>query len=81
MYITNVTNDYDNITSSNFRDYDNITSSNDNSILCNCTNNNNNDNNIEIKVPLFTLIPCAMSLSCLISLLVYTLLKRFFNKK
>ena len=60
MYIANVTDDYDNIT-----EYDNITSTN-------CTNN---DNNIEIIIPLFTIIPCGMSLICLISLMVYTLVK------
>ena len=29
----------------------------------NCTNN---DNNIEIMIPLFTIIPCGLSLICLI---------------
>ena len=48
------------------------------SININCTNN---DNNIEIIIPLFTIIPCAMSLICLISLMVYTLIKPLFNKK
>ena len=40
MYLTNVTDDYDIITSSNITDYDNLT-------LTNCTNseNNNRDNN------------------------------------
>ena len=66
MCITNVT-DYDNIT-----DYDNST-------LCNCTNSDNN--NIEIVIPLITIIPCAKSLIRLISLMVYTLTKHFFNKK
>ena len=42
MHITNITNDYDIIT-----DYDNMVSTN-------CTNN---DNNIEIIIPLFTIIP------------------------
>ena len=28
MYVTNITEDYDNITSSTFTDYDNITSTN-----------------------------------------------------
>ena len=78
MYIANVTNDYDNITSSNYIAYDNITSFLDNSTLCNCTND---DNNIEIIIPLFTIIPCAMSLIFLISLMVYTLIKLLFNKK
>ena len=62
MYVTNITDDKDNIT------------------LCNCPNNENN-NNIEIVIPLITIIPCGMSLICLISLMVYTLIKRLFNKK
>ena len=61
MYVTNITNDKENIT------------------LYNCTNNENN--NIEIAIPLITIIPCRMSLICLISLMVYTLIKPFFNKK
>ena len=44
----------------------------------NCTNN---DKNIEIIIPLFTIIPCGMSLICLISLMVYTLIKPLFNIK
>ena len=48
------------------------------SINKNCTNN---DNNIEIILPLFTTIPCGMSLMCLISLMAYTLIKPLFNKK
>ena len=43
-----------------------------------CTNN---DNNIEIIIPLFTLIPCGMSLICLISFMLYTLIKPLFNNK
>ena len=69
MNITNIINDYDNIT-----DSDNIT-------LCNCTNNDNNDTNIEIVIPLLAIIPCATSLICLVSLMVYTLIKPLFNKK
>ena len=57
MYISNITKDYDKITST---DHDNIT-------LTNCTNS---ENNIEIKIPLFTVIPCGMSLICLISFMV-----------
>ena len=68
MYITNVT-DYDNITESDYM------------TLCNCTNNDNKDTNIEIVIPLITIRPCAMSLICLISLMVYTLIKLLFNKK
>ena len=58
MYITNITNDYDNVTSSNYTDYDNMT-------LCNCTNS---ENNFDIILPalLFT-IPCGLSFLCLIS--------------
>ena len=48
------------------------------SINNNCTNN---DNNIEIVIPLITIIPCAMSLICLVSLMVYTLIKPLLNKK
>ena len=68
MYITNVT-DYDNMTD----DYSDTLSINNN-----CTNN---DDKIEIIIPLFTIIPCGMSLMCLISLMVYTLIKPLFNKK
>ena len=78
MYITNVTNDYDNITCSNYSDYDNITSSDyDNMTLSNCTNI---DTNIEEILPFFTIIPYTMSLVCLISLMAYTLVKPFFIK-
>ena len=48
------------------------------SINNNCTNN---DKNIEIILPLFTIIPCGISLMCLISLMVYTLIKPLFNNK
>ena len=47
-------------------------------IIINCTNN---ENNIEILIPLITIIPCGMSLKCLISLIVYTLIKPLLNKK
>ena len=41
-----------------------------------------NDCNIDIIIPvlLFT-IPCGLSFLCLISLMVYTLIKPLFNKK
>ena len=63
MNITNITDDYDNIT-----EYDNTTDTN------NC--------NIDIIIPaqLFT-IPCGLSFLCLMSLMVYTLIKPLFNKK
>ena len=38
-------------------------------------------NNIEIVIPLITIIPCGMSLICLISLMVYTLVKPLIRKK
>ena len=62
MYVTNITDDNDNIT------------------LYNCTNNEN-DSNIEIVITLITIIPCGLSLICLISIMVYTLIKPLFNKK
>ena len=68
MYIVNVT------------DYDNITDS-DNMTLCTCTNNDNKDTNIEIVIPLITIVPCGMSHICLISLMVYTLIKPLIRKK
>ena len=71
MYLANVINDYGNITSSNFTNYDNMT-------LTNCTNS---EIIIEIIIRLFIIIPCGISLICLISLVVYTLIKPFFNKK
>ena len=49
------------------------------SINNNCTNNDNS--NTEIVIPLITIIPCGMSLICLVSLMVYTLIKPLFNKK
>ena len=57
MNITNITDDYDNIT-----EYDNC--------------------NIDIIIPalLFT-IPCGLSFLCLISLMVYTLIKPLMRKK
>ena len=66
MYITNITDDYNDTLTTN------ITNDSLSSI---CTNN------IEIVIPLITIIPCGMSLVCLISLMVYTLIKPLFNKK
>ena len=67
MNITNVTS-YDNITD----EYINTLSINNN-----CTNN---DNNIDIVIPLITIIPCGLSFLCLISLMVYTLIKPLIRK-
>ena len=61
MYRTNVTDDYDNMTS------------------CKCTNN---ENGISIIIPAFLFtIPCGLSFLCLMSLMVYTLIKPLFNNK
>ena len=62
MYVTNITDDNENMT------------------LCNCIDNENN-NNIETVIPLITIIPCGMSLVCLISLMAYTLIKPLIRKK
>ena len=43
----------------------------------NCTNK---DNNIEIIIPLFTIIPCSLSFICLLSFMAYTLIKPLINK-
>ena len=48
------------------------------SIKNNCTNS---EINIEIKIPIITIIPCGTSFICLISLKVHTLTKPFFDKK
>ena len=45
----------------NITDYDNMTGAYNNK---NCTDN---DNSIEIIIPLITIVPCGMSLVCLIS--------------
>ena len=73
MYVTNITDDYDNITSSKDTDYVNM------SPLSNCTNN---ENNIDIIIPTLLLrIPCGLSFSFLMRLMVYTLIKPLFNNK
>ena len=72
MYVTNITDEYDNITSGNYTEYDNLTLSN-----CKFT-----ENDIDISVPKLSLtIPCGLSFLCLLSLMVYTLIKPFFNNK
>ena len=62
MYITDITDDYNDTLSINII-------------------STNNDNNIEIIIPLFTIIPCGMSLISLISFMVYTLIKPLMRKK
>ena len=66
MYITNVINDYDNIT-----DYDNLT-------LSTCTNSKHN---IDIIIPSLIIIPCGLSFLCLLTLMVYTLIEPLINNK
>ena len=71
MNVTIITNEYANITSSNYTDYDNKT-------LSNCTNN---ETNFDINIPTLLLtIPCGLSFSCLLSLMVYTLIKSSINE-
>ena len=63
----------------NVTDLDNITDYDDTS-PCNCTDS---EYNIDIIIPallLFT-IPCGLSFLCLISLMIYTLIKPLLNKK
>ena len=60
----------------NVTDYDNIPSTNIS--LCNYTNN---DKNIDIVIPLITIIPCGMSLICLIFLMIYIIIKPLIRKK
>ena len=59
-----------------------INITNDNMSLCNCTNDDN-DMILEIS-PLFLLlsiIPCALSIICVISFLSYGFIKVLINKK
>ena len=73
MYISNVANKYDHITSSNYTDYDNMT-------LSNCTNVENENKNIIVKYLLLS-IPSSKLLFSLISFTVYTLIKPLFKNK
>ena len=72
MYITSVTNDYDNVISSNYTDWGNMTQTN-------CTNNENNTDTI--RLTLILTIPCGLLFLCLMSLMVYTLIKPLLNKR
>ena len=72
MYVTKFTDDFDNNTSSKYTEYDIMTFSN-------CTYK---ENNIHIIIPTLLLTkPCGLSFLCLMSLLIYTLLKLLFNNK
>ena len=74
MNITNITNDYVNITVNNYRDilndYDNITFSN----YDNCTNIESEDENILYKFLLLS-IPSSKLLISIVSLMIYTIIK------
>ena len=63
----------------NVTDSDKITDLDNNTTSCNCTNNEY-DINLTIPLLIFT-IPCTFSFLCLISLMVYTLIKPLINKK
>ena len=76
MHVSNITDDYDNITSSNYthmlNDYDNMT-------LSKCTIN---ENNFDLIFPFLLLTtPCGPSFLCLLTMMIYTLIKPLFNKK
>ena len=58
----------------NVTDCDNMTDDYNDSFSLN-NNRTNNDNDIEIKITLLTIIPCGLSLLCLLSSMVYTLTK------
>ena len=65
----------------NVTDYDNMTDEYNNSLSIN-NNCTNNENNIGIIIPTLLLtIPCGLSFSCLMSLMIYTLLTPLFNNK
>ena len=67
MYITNVT------------DYDNMTDDYNNTFSFNCTTN---ENNIDTIIPsLLLTIPRGLSFSCLMSFMVYTIIKHFLNNE
>ena len=72
MYISNITDDYNDTLTTN------ITNGYNDTLSSNCTKY---DNNIEIIIPLVIIIPCGMSLICLICLMVYTLVKPLINIK
>ena len=60
----------------NVTDYDNMTDDYNNN---NCTNN---ENNIDINIQSILLtIPCGLSFLCVLTLMVYTLIKPLFKNK
>ena len=47
---------------------------------CNCTESDVTEITISSLLTLITIVPCGMSLVCLISFMAYTLTKTFFKK-
>ena len=47
---------------------------------CNCTESDVTELTISPLLTLITIVPCGMSLVCLISFMAYTLTKTFFQK-
>ena len=78
MNVTNNTNDYDNITSSNYTD---ILNEYDNVISTNYPDTNNCTNNIDTITPSLLIIPCGSSFLCLMSLMVYTIIILLIKNK
>ena len=73
MYVMNITDDYNDTLTKNITDNYNDTLSPKCEII---------ENNIDIIIPTLILtIPCGLSFLCLISLMVYTLIKHLFNNK
>ena len=72
MNVTNITIDCDNNTSSNYAVFDSMT-------ISNCTNN---EYTFDTIIPTLLLTkPCGLSFLCLLSLMVYTLIKPLINKR
>ena len=77
MNVTDINDEYDNITTNNYaniiKDYDNTSS------LSNWTDG---EYKIDIFIPsLLLILPCTLSFLCLISLMVYALIKPLINNK
>ena len=69
----NVTDDYNDSSTRNNTDFPNDT------LLSDCTSI---ENNIDLNIPTLLLkIPCGLSFLCLMSLMIYTLIKPLFNNK
>ena len=73
MNVFNVTkNDFNNIRSSNYTG---------NTTSTNYTDTKKCTNNIDIFVPSLSILPCGLSFLCLLSLMVYTLIKPLITNK